>query len=273
MFYKLGKLQAATVLRGTTMKKSFVMLALLLCGCANSNNLEQFRVADNNAKIFFFASYDSFADKPWFGEKFKLYIDGRYVGEVSNSQYMEVDIASGNYAFDVEEYGWTGTLLHHSTAKGLIPPGESTFLTQRIISNYNVALTSVDVNLGIKNIQSLTKTTDTDYSSLLKNQPHANINQAQSRETKGMLDIDPSQAPAANSPDMGDALTTGLAAYGQAKANSDAARMQALQNTPSIQNNTFIVPQDNRPHCSQYCQIIIDTGHVTANDPCAVQCR
>jgi hypothetical protein len=67
-------------------------------------------------------------------------------------------------------------------------------------------------------------------------------------------------------------LADAIAAYGQARANSDAARIQSLQNSPQVQTNVYVPPQDNRPHCSQYCQMMIDTGHVTANDPCAVQC-
>ncbi len=67
-------------------------------------------------------------------------------------------------------------------------------------------------------------------------------------------------------------LLQGVAAAAQARANAHFPSLNSAQDTNIIIQNSGVSPFNNRPICSAYCQLMIQSGHVTANDPCAVQC-
>jgi len=67
-------------------------------------------------------------------------------------------------------------------------------------------------------------------------------------------------------------LLQGVAGAAQTRANSDVAALNSSQHTTVVIQNSSYAPPSNHPMCSSYCQIMIQTGNITANDPCAVQC-
>jgi hypothetical protein len=67
-------------------------------------------------------------------------------------------------------------------------------------------------------------------------------------------------------------ILQGAAIVAQARANAHSPSLNVFQDTPVAVQNSGVAPLNSRPTCSSYCQLMIQSGHVTANDPCAVQC-
>jgi hypothetical protein len=67
-------------------------------------------------------------------------------------------------------------------------------------------------------------------------------------------------------------ILQGAAIVAQARANAHSPSLNVIQDTPVTIQNSGVAPLNSRPTCSSYCQLMIQSGHVTTNDPCAVQC-
>jgi len=109
-------------------------------------------VGPDDAKFFFHAVYDSPDDKPSFGETFRLHVDGDYMGDVAEDEFIEMKIPPGPHLFDVNEISWSGNVISHSTFKETLKPGEPSFIVEHVLPEDLTFLSKTTEAQGTKNI-------------------------------------------------------------------------------------------------------------------------
>jgi hypothetical protein len=126
---------------------------------------ENLRPVPNSTRVFVFPVYSSSENRSFFetGARnasrearqtptYNFSIDGRHVATFSEKQYIEVDLARGQYALEVEEVGWLGTSLRRAQAPASIGhPGEVIFIAIPTSAS-DMPLTTVDAGYGIQSI-------------------------------------------------------------------------------------------------------------------------
>ena len=121
----------------------------------SSEQRNAFQPHHNNTRVFIFAFYDSWVDRPIFGgNDYRVDINGHYAGKFSDSQYIEQDMSSGKDAIDVYEYGWLGTLLYHVKSNlHVTGVGQVLFMA---IDSYSggISLSLANADFGMKEITS-----------------------------------------------------------------------------------------------------------------------
>lgn len=139
--------KVATMKRGVLLS---VCLAVLLAGCGGDDasraaaDPNLFRVAPDEAKIFFYVTYNSPDDEPFLGEVFRLRIDNGYVQQIDEGEFISIPVTPEEHTIDVEEVLWSGNIESHTTLKERFKAGAASFLMERVAADQKPALMNID---------------------------------------------------------------------------------------------------------------------------------
>jgi hypothetical protein len=123
--------------RGNAIAALAVLLLTGGCGTASHappDAAALFLPGRDEAKVFFYATYDRPDAEPWLGESFRFNTSG-YEGDISAGQFIETKVAPGDYTLHADEISWGGNTVHSASLKTHLQPGGVYFFEARVTSD------------------------------------------------------------------------------------------------------------------------------------------
>lgn len=158
-------------IRMSMSKITVLALAVILvtAGCSHTessgrttDHAPAFAVKPDEAKVFVYAYYATPQDKPYFGETFRVHVEGGYREEITAEQYMDAKILPGYTTITVDQVGWGGDVISHATFKARFEAGIPSFAAVRVAwdektKGEKAEIVLVDHPTGISNITGRTR--------------------------------------------------------------------------------------------------------------------
>jgi hypothetical protein len=135
----------------------FLLLAVLLLGaCASTQPPPDysglFIPKSDQARVFFYAAYNTPADKPYFDESFRFHVSG-YEGDVGTDKFIENAMAPGDYTLHVDQIDWGGNTAHTAKLKASLRAGRLYFFEAQAGSD-KLKLAQIDPAQGEQDVKS-----------------------------------------------------------------------------------------------------------------------